>query len=81
MERQGVDITTLHRSLQMLDIGVSRHTVFRLARKAPQRLSLHLLVGICEVLECTPSDLIQLREPEGPKDAPLPPTFRLRVGT
>jgi hypothetical protein len=38
---------------------LSREQVYRLAAGTPERLSLHTLAALCDILECTPSDLIE----------------------
>ncbi|MBE7702274.1 helix-turn-helix transcriptional regulator [Oerskovia sp. Sa1BUA8] len=39
-------------------IVLSREQVYRLVTQAPQRLSLDTLVALCDILACTPNDLI-----------------------
>lgn len=40
-------------------IHLSREQVFRLVTKTPQRLNIDVLVALCDILSCTPSDLIE----------------------
>lgn len=40
-------------------ISLSREQVFRLVTKTPQRLNIDVLVALCDILACTPSDLIE----------------------
>ncbi|EEN89083.1 hypothetical protein JCM9803A_41300 [Rhodococcus erythropolis] len=40
-------------------ISLSREQVFRLSTQPPQRLSMDVLVALCDILECTPNDLIE----------------------
>ncbi len=40
------------------DIHLSREHVYRLVTKAPQRLNTDVLVALCDILACTPNDLI-----------------------
>ena len=40
-------------------IHLSREQVFRLVTKTPQRLNMDVLVALCDILSCTPSDLIE----------------------
>lgn len=40
-------------------IHLSREQVFRLVTKTPQRLNMEVLVALCDILSCTPSDLIE----------------------
>lgn len=41
-------------------IHLSREQVFRLVTQTPQRLSTDALAALCDILECTPSDLIEV---------------------
>ncbi len=40
-------------------IHLSREQVFRLVTKTPQRLNMDVLAALCDILSCTPSDLIE----------------------
>jgi DNA-binding Xre family transcriptional regulator len=40
------------------DIHLSREHVYRLVTKTPQRLNTEVLVALCDILGCTPNDLI-----------------------
>jgi len=40
-------------------VVLSREQVYRLAAKVPERLSLVTLSALCDILECTPADLIE----------------------
>jgi DNA-binding Xre family transcriptional regulator len=40
-------------------IVLSREQVYRLVTQPPQRLSMDTLVALCDILECTPNDLIE----------------------
>lgn len=40
-------------------ITLSREQVYRLVTQAPQRMSMDVLVALCDILECTPNDLIK----------------------
>jgi DNA-binding Xre family transcriptional regulator len=40
-------------------ISLSREQVFRLVTQEPQRLSMDTLAALCDILECTPNDLIE----------------------
>jgi DNA-binding Xre family transcriptional regulator len=42
-------------------IHLSREQVYRLVTQIPQRLSLDILAALCDILECTPADLIEVR--------------------
>ena len=41
-------------------IHLSREQVFRLVTQTPQRLSADALAALCDILECTPNDLIEV---------------------
>jgi len=41
-------------------IHLSREQVFRLVTQVPQRLSTDALAALCDILECTPNDLIEV---------------------
>lgn len=40
-------------------VHLSREQVYRLVTRPPQRLSLDTLVALCDILGCTPNDLIE----------------------
>lgn len=40
-------------------VTLSREQVYRLVTQPPQRLSMDTLVALCDILECTPNDLIE----------------------
>lgn len=40
-------------------VTLSREQVYRLATHAPQRMSMDVLVALCDILGCTPNDLIE----------------------
>lgn len=40
-------------------IVLSREQVYRLVTKVPERLSLAALVALCDILDCTPNELIE----------------------
>lgn len=41
-------------------IDLSREQVFRLVTQPPQRLSMDTLAALCDILACTPNDLIEV---------------------
>jgi len=43
-------------------VHLSREQVFRLVTQAPQRLSMDTLAALCDILGCTPNDLIEVRQ-------------------
>ena len=60
MARQGMYATTdLVPLLAERGITLSREQVFRLVTQPPQRLSMDTLVAFCDILGCTPNDLIE----------------------
>ena len=42
-------------------ITLSREQVYRLVTQTPQRLSLDVLAALCDILECGPQDLIEVK--------------------
>ncbi|MGW6790757.1 helix-turn-helix domain-containing protein [Streptomyces chartreusis] len=42
-------------------ITLSREQVFRLVTRPPQRLSMYTLAALCDILDCQPGDLIDVR--------------------
>jgi DNA-binding Xre family transcriptional regulator len=40
-------------------VTLSREQVFRLVTQPPQRMSMDTLVALCDILQCTPNDLIE----------------------
>jgi DNA-binding Xre family transcriptional regulator len=40
-------------------VVLSREQVYRLVTQAPQRMTMDTLVALCDILGCTPNDLIQ----------------------
>lgn len=62
MAEQGMFSTTdLQPHLADRGVTLSREQVYRLVTGQPQRLSMHTLVALCDILECTPNDLIEPR--------------------
>ena len=41
-------------------VHLSREQVFRLVTQSPQRLSMDTLAALCDILDCTPNDLIEV---------------------
>ena len=41
-------------------VHLSREQVFRLVTQPPQRLSMDTLAALCDILTCTPNDLIEV---------------------
>lgn len=42
-------------------VELSRQMVHRVVTKTPQRINLDLLAALCDILGCTPNDLLELR--------------------
>jgi DNA-binding Xre family transcriptional regulator len=42
-------------------VHLSREQVFRLVTQPPQRLSMDTLAALCDILGCTPNDLIEVK--------------------
>ncbi|MGW7554337.1 helix-turn-helix domain-containing protein [Streptomyces rimosus] len=42
-------------------INLSREQVYRLVTQDPQRLSMDTLAALCDILGCTPNDLIEVK--------------------
>jgi DNA-binding Xre family transcriptional regulator len=64
-------------------IIMSREQVFRLVTQPPQRLSTDVLAAVCDILDCTPNDLItveqvnaQVRKAVGDSSRSVPPPVR-----
>jgi DNA-binding Xre family transcriptional regulator len=67
-------------------ISLSREQVFRLVTQPPQRLSMDTLAALCDILECTPNDLIeievtdvQIRKVAGDSVSSAPQIRRTRI--
>ncbi|MEU6602932.1 helix-turn-helix domain-containing protein [Streptomyces flaveolus] len=43
-------------------VHLSREQVYRLVTQPPQRLSMDTLAALCDILACTPNDLIEVVE-------------------
>jgi DNA-binding Xre family transcriptional regulator len=50
-------------------IQLSRQMIHRVVTKTPQRINLELLAALCDILNCTADDLLQLRR-EHVRDTP-----------
>ena len=67
-------------------ITLSREQVFRLVTQPPQRLSMDTLAALCDILDCTPNDLIEIeavnakvRKTAGGKRGPSPAVRRTSI--
>lgn len=62
MHDRGIhQITALQRELAGHGIDLSSSQIHRLVTGTPERLNLEVLAALCEVLACSPSELIELR--------------------
>ena len=52
--------TDLMEPLHERGIELSRQMVHRIVTKPPQRINTDLLAALCDILDCTPSDLLEL---------------------
>ena len=57
-ERGMYSTTELVPLLAERGVHLSREQVYRLVTSTPQRLSMDLLAALCDILGCTPNDLI-----------------------
>ena len=61
MHERGIhQITALQRELERHGIDLSSSQIHRLVTQTPERLNLEVLAALCEILACTPSDLIEV---------------------
>lgn len=67
-------------------ITLSREQVYRLVTHPPQRMSMDTLIALCDILDCTPNDLIkpevvnkQVRKTADGEPGPTPITPRRSV--
>lgn len=58
-ERQMFQTTDLVPLLAERGVTLSREQVYRLVTQPPQRMSMDTLVALCDILQCTPNDLIK----------------------
>lgn len=58
-EREMFATTDLRPLLAGRGVVLSREQVYRLVTRTPQRLSLTTLAALCDILACTPSDLVE----------------------
>lgn len=84
--REMYQTTDLIAPLAERGIILSREQVFRLVTQPPQRLSLDTLAALCDILGCSPNDLIevqvvnqQVRKAAGEVVVPLPSARRTTV--
>jgi DNA-binding Xre family transcriptional regulator len=60
-ERELFQTTDLGPLLAERGVSLSREQVFRLVTRPPQRLSMDVLSALCNILDCTPNDLIEVQ--------------------
>jgi DNA-binding Xre family transcriptional regulator len=67
-------------------VHLSREQGFRLVTQPPQRLSMDTLAALCDILDCTPNDLIEItvvqasvRKAAGATAGPAPAARRTTV--
>lgn len=68
-------------------VHLSREQVYRLVTQPPQRLSMDTLAALCDILDCTPNDLIEIdvvneqtrRAAEAGQNASPPPVRRTKI--
>lgn len=67
-------------------VHLSREQVYRLVTQPPQRLSMDILAALCDILDVTPSDLIevtagaqQVRKPAARSSGPAPAARRTTI--
>lgn len=61
MYERGVhQITALQRELAVHGIDLSSSQIHRLVTQRPERLNLEVLAALCEILACSPADLIEV---------------------
>jgi DNA-binding Xre family transcriptional regulator len=62
MHERGIhQITALQRELQGHGIDLSSSQIHRLVTQTPERLNLEVLAALCEILACSPAELIEVR--------------------
>lgn len=62
MAERGMFATSdLVEPLHARGVALSRQMVHRVVTKTPQRINLDLLAALCDILGCTPNDLIEMR--------------------
>lgn len=59
-EREMFQTSDLLSPLAERGVHLSREQVYRLVTQPPQRLSMDSLAALCDILDCTPNDLIEI---------------------
>jgi DNA-binding Xre family transcriptional regulator len=71
MNDRGIDTTTeLRRALAASGVRLSTVAVWRLVTQPPRRLSLPILAALCNVLDCSPNELITTSRSPTPNTQP-----------
>ncbi|MFF0467568.1 helix-turn-helix domain-containing protein [Micromonospora zamorensis] len=85
-ERGMYSTTDLVPLLAERGVRLSREQVYRLVTAPPQRLSMDVLAALCDILTCTPNDLItvevvnaQVAKGAGAAGGPPPPVQRSTI--
>lgn len=61
MAERGMFATTdLIEPLRQRGVELSRQMIHRVVTKTPQRINMDLLAALCDILNCTPNDLIEM---------------------
>jgi DNA-binding Xre family transcriptional regulator len=61
MHERGIhQITALQREVAAHGIDLSSSQIHRLVTQSPERLNLEVLATLCEILACTPADLVEV---------------------
>lgn len=61
MHERGIyQITALQRELTTHGIDLSSSQIHRLVTQVPERLNLEVLSALCEILSCSPADLVEV---------------------
>jgi len=65
MHGRGIhQITALQRELAIHGIDLSSSQIHRLVTQVPERLNLEVLAALCEILACSPADLVEVHAAE-----------------
>ncbi len=68
-ERGMFQTSDLVEPLHERGVELSRQMIHRVVTKTPQRINMDLLAALCDFLECTPNDLIEMRQEQVLKSA------------
>jgi DNA-binding Xre family transcriptional regulator len=64
MHERGIhQITALQRQLAAHGIDLSSSQIHRLVTQTPERLNLEVLAALCEILDCSPAELVEVLAP------------------